>query len=184
MSKVTKVMSSNGKGEFCLIDKEDLPLLRPFKYFVLCSHGKYMTAEKERVKGAARGERYSIHRIVMGSPRHNGRDIDHINGNGLDNRKINLRFCSRSQNIAAGKNLLRGKNTYRGVYLGKMSNKKPWAARIGNERKKDTYRWIGMFATEKEAALARDLVALEVYGEFATLNFEEMRPLLLKKLTK
>ena len=93
--------------------------------------------------------------------------VDHINGNKLDNRKINLRICTPYQS-----SLNRGKHIdsmckYKGVSANKSSYKnKPWRARIFY--KKEIH--IGSFATQEEAAIAYNKTAKKLYGEFANLN--------------
>ena|SRR5271165_2956198 len=98
--------------------------------------------------------------------------VDHINGNGLDNRRKNLRSCTRQQNLFNQKITDKNINGYKGVSKNcdKRSNTykiKPWRARI-----KFNYESIslGSFKTKKEAALAYNKAALKYYGEFACLN--------------
>ncbi len=102
-----------------------------------------------------------MHRLILGAEK--GQEVDHINGNGLDNRRANLRFCNRSQNSA---NTRRDppKSGFRGVY----SDKRLWAARISINGRR---RSLGMFEDPADAARAYDAAAKEAFGEFATLNF-------------
>ncbi len=107
-----------------------------------------------------------LHRFLMNPPP--GYMVDHINHNGLDNRRENLRICTRVEN---GRNRLPSKKTasgYKGVRRNGSDN--CWQAKI-NIDKKQTY--IGSFATAEEAALAYDKVAIKEHGEFACLNFPE-----------
>lgn len=108
-----------------------------------------------------------IHRLIM-----NPEDcsvVDHINHNRLDNRKKNLRVCSKKQNA---RNCLKpkGKHTsiYKGVrYKNDHGRRKRWNAHI-----KYNYRqiFIGTYKTEKEAAKAYNDKATELFGEYAYLN--------------
>ena len=96
--------------------------------------------------------------------------VDHINHNGLDNRKANLRPATRSQNsfnrlIIIRKDL---SSKYKGVTWGKY--KKMWQARIGIYGKR---KHIGFFKDEVQAAMAYDKAAKKYHGEFASLNFKE-----------
>ena len=107
-----------------------------------------------------------LHRFLMNPPP--GYMVDHINHNGLDNRRENLRICTRVEN---GRNRLPSKKSasgYKGVV--KTSRGCRWQAKI-NIDKKQTY--IGSFATAEEAARAYDAKAIEVFGEYANLNFPE-----------
>ena len=139
--------------------------------------------------------RKSMHRVIMDPPK--GMDIDHINGDTLDNRKENLRICTRSQN-AQNKKLRRDSASgYKGVheqkkpikrkYVSKKTGKvtyyyympkKRFQAYVGDPdwRKKglkNNHIKLGYYATAEQAARAYDKKAKELFGEFAYLNFPE-----------
>lgn len=88
-------------------------------------------------------------------------EVDHKNGNGLDNRKCNLRIATSSQNKANTK--IRRDNTsgFKGVIWHKASNK--WMARVAD-------KYLGLFRSKYEAAKAYNQKAKEMFGEFARLN--------------
>ena len=91
--------------------------------------------------------------------------VDHINHNGLDNRKANLRAATALQNT--WNNLRkRGKNRFRGVSWNKVENK--WQAQLGQAGKHIN---VGYFDDEVEAASAYDEAVKRLRGEFAVLNF-------------
>ena len=106
-----------------------------------------------------------LHRLLMNTPE--GFETDHINGNKLDNRKSNLRICTRSQNQHNQKPRT-GSSKYKGVCWYKPVEK--WLAQIRSSGKK---KHIGLFSDEKEAALAYNSVARELFGEYARLNIVE-----------
>lgn len=104
-----------------------------------------------------------LHRFIMQPP--GGKEIDHINGNKLDNRRSNLRICSRADNSHnIGPHLSRNKSGFKGV--SKRNNK--WRAGIYT---KGRSFHLGYFHTAKEAAKVYDQKAQELWGEFAWLNF-------------
>jgi hypothetical protein len=104
-----------------------------------------------------------MHRVIMNAP--TGQRVDHINENGLDNRKCNLRFATHSQNIVHSSRVT-GASRFKGVSPGWRPGK--WRAEI----KKDyvTYH-LGTFNSEEEGALAYDKAAKELFGEFAATNY-------------
>jgi hypothetical protein len=89
--------------------------------------------------------------------------VDHRNGNGLDNRRSNLRAATSSQNQHNSLSR-RGTSIYKGVswHIGR------WAAEIMVQRQKVR---LGRFRDEVAAALAYDAAAREYVGEYAALNF-------------
>lgn len=143
------------------IDPEDKPLLDRYRWYVRKTHG---SNNLQYAYGLVDGKFMPMHRLIMNpSP---SQDVDHINGNGLDNRKSNLRCCSRSQNMANSG--IRSHNTsgYKGVSWDKFRNK--WKASM-------TYNGKTLFLARTddpiEAAKIYDRKALELHGEFARVNF-------------
>lgn len=105
-----------------------------------------------------------LHRLIT-KPK-SGEQVDHINGNKLDNRRSNLRLCNNSQNqMNQSKKKGVFRSDYKGVCWKKQQGK--WYARIGVNYKRIH---LGYFNTEKEAALAYNAAALKYFGEFARLN--------------
>ena len=107
-----------------------------------------------------------IHRVVMNAPK--GMQVDHINGDPLDNRKENLRICTRSENCRNRKVRVTSKTGYKGVYARLCGR---FQAYIGNPDKKSRHISLGTYDASEEAARAYDRKALELHGEFAVLNF-------------
>ena len=148
-------------GKVALVDDEDYEWLRQWKW----SAGKSPTSWYARRNGASpKRERIYLHRLILAAQP--GQQVDHINGDGLDNRRCNLRLCTRAQN-----NRNRGKgptNTsgYKGVCWDKKAQR--WRAAIWLNGK---YKFLGHFDAPKDAALAYDEAALRLHGEFAKTNF-------------
>lgn len=109
-----------------------------------------------------------LHRDIMGEPPTQELEIDHINGNKLDNRRQNLRWATRSQNMANRK-VKPNEAGFKGVY---RHNRK-WKARIKWNGK---LLYLGLYATKEQAAVAYDQAAIKYYGEFANLNFPDGLP--------
>ena len=145
--------------------------------------------------------RDSIHRLVMGNPKE--MDVDHINGDTLDNRKENLRVCTRSQNSQNKRLNSHSQSGYKGVHeknypirkkyvsrkTGKVTYyehipKKRFQAYIGSGIPNTPSIKLGYYATAEEAAEVRDKKALEIHGEFARLNFPDKREQYLEEINR
>jgi hypothetical protein len=119
-----------------------------------------------KVERKRRTTTLALHRLIMNPPK--GMMVDHINGDGLDNRRANLRVCTNAEN---GRNQRLSKNNksgYKGVSWFKRDKK--WRSKIKHEGKS---RCIGLFDCPEKAARAYDAVAKELFGEYANLNFPE-----------
>jgi len=146
------------RGKYAIVDAADYPALSKHKWFA-------QPTERGRTFYAARthkGRAVSMHRQIMKPPK--AMVVDHINGNGLDNRRCNLRICTQLQNSQNSRRRRPGKSRYRGVF----PRGDKWQAAIQHDGKP---LYLGLFDSEVEAALARDRKALELAGEFAVLNF-------------
>lgn len=106
-----------------------------------------------------------LHREIM-APIEKNMVVDHINGNKLDNRRINLRICTHAQNMANSKMRKNNQSGYRGVYWNKEKSKYQVGITID---KKVLY--LGRFYDIKKAAEAYDKAAILQYGNFAVTNF-------------
>ena len=107
----------------------------------------------------------NIHNVILDhDPNKSNLIVDHINGNVLDNRKCNLRLCTRAENA---RNAKKPKSNTSG-YIGVSKSGKKWQAQISLNGKT---HYLGTFEDKIEAARARDRKAIELYGEFARLNF-------------
>jgi hypothetical protein len=113
------------------------------------------------------GKRWYMHRYVMHLLNIDiplGLEIDHINGFKLDNRKENLRICTRSSNsMNTGSRKNNKSSKYKGVSYWCHGRKKPWRAKLNN-------KYLGYYYTEVEAASAYNKYAKEKYGDYAYLN--------------
>ena len=110
------------------------------------------------------GRRVMMHRMIMDAP--SGVEIDHINGNGLDNRRDNLRYASRGENSRNKSPSTRNTSGFLGVHRSQGK----WRAQIQIDGRQVC---IGRFDSPEEAARERDKAAIRLHGEFAWLNFPE-----------
>ena len=106
-----------------------------------------------------------MHRLIMQAI--DGQYVDHINGDGLDNRRENLRICTHAQNMQNQMPVRLGTSKYKGVSWDKVAKK--WAAHINLDGKP---KKLGRFVAEEDAAKAYDSAAIEHYGEYARPNGE------------
>lgn len=146
------------KGLCATVDKEDFAKVNKFKWHVFAQKG--YAGRDERKGGNKR--KILMHRFILNAPK--GLEVDHINGNPLDNRKSNLRLCTHQQNCSNHK----GYSKHKGVY--KIKNRplnNPYVAQIMVDGK---HVHIGYFRTLEEAMKARDKKAKEILGPFANLS--------------
>lgn len=146
------------QNKVALVDDEDWELVSQYKWYAhKCDNQFYA---RTNIYKEGKRTLLSMHQLLTG-----GKLIDHINGNGLDNRRENLRPCTTQQNGQNSTSRI-GTSSYKGVSFDARRNK--WFARIYVEKKN---KFLGYFADEKIAAIAYNKAATEYFGEFAKLNF-------------
>jgi hypothetical protein len=150
------------QGLFATVDDCDYELVSKYTWKLARDKSNIYAIASVKVNG--RMTTIRMHRVILGAKP--GTTIDHINGNGLDNRRANLRFCSHNENNRNRQK--RGKFTsrYKGVYQLRGSIR--WKASIKCE---GVQTHLGTFDREVDAAKAYDAAAREKFGEFARTNF-------------
>lgn len=143
-----------------LVDDIDVHWLED-GYWSIHKYGNGLYYASGNLPGSSK-TRY-LHRVIMGEPE--DMEVDHRNGNGLDNRRRNLRITSHALNQANQRPQVGKSSPFKGVSWHRIS--KRWHASIKVDGKK---RHLGSFLDELEAAHAYDLAATEVWGEFARPN--------------
>lgn len=146
------------KNKVAIVDAADYQWLSKYKW---------NAAERSTTFYACRNNGTSVymHRQITKDPK--GLVVDHIDGNGLNNRGSNLRLCTVSENLR-NRQPTRAGSKYKGVSFRKQRNK--WRAEITLNGR---HYHIGLFDNETDAAKAYDRKAAELFGEFAYLNFPE-----------
>ena len=104
-----------------------------------------------------------MHRLILNAS--DDIQVDHINHNGLDNRKGNLRLCSCSQNCMNRNTRSKTSSRFKGVVWRKKSQK--WQSRIHID---GATKYLGAFFNEGDAAMAYNDAALKYHRDFACLN--------------
>jgi hypothetical protein len=147
------------QGKVAIVDDDDYEWLNRLKW-------RYNTGYAGRTIGSRKNQKsVYMHRLILQVP--DGLETDHINHDTLDNRKENLRICTRSENNCNRANK-RNTSGFHGVHFNKEY--KEWYATIMVNRLK---KYLGNFKTAEEAARAYDKAARELHREFANLNFHK-----------
>jgi hypothetical protein len=149
-------------GGFCLVDEEDLEWLSKYRWRA-SSRGRNPYAITT-VRNGGWSKSVFMHKLILRQD--DPYKVDHVNGNGLDNRRSNLRFCTTQQNSYNKRKIREGSHRYVGAVLRRRNGL--WEAKLRAEKK---VYYCGAWPTEIEAATARDRAALLMHGEFACLNF-------------
>lgn len=153
------------QGKYTLIDDEDFEMVNKFKWHALKLRDKYYAGSNLKVsENPAKFKTLLLHRFIM-NVTDKEIQVDHINHNGLNNQKYNLRKATFAQNRANKNSNKNSASKYVGV--SKAATKGKWRAIIG---KKTGNISLGTYKTEIEAALAYNEAAKIINGEFANLN--------------
>ena len=161
------------RGYVSLVDDEDFAALSAYKWHAKVHRNGKIYAIRNTPK--PRGEQpatLKMHRVILGVV--DGVLVDHENGDGLDNRRENLRAATSSQN-QANRRVTSNQHGYKGVaFIGYTQNKgkrwtrrKPWKASIAVEERLIS---LGYYLSPEEAADAYDRGAVKYFGQFAATN--------------
>jgi len=155
-------------GYVALVDDEDFERININNFFVkICPHTNYACTGMYINK---KSKHKFMHHLILNikNARENKIEVDHIDGNGLNNQKHNLRICNKSQNCMNQKLRKTSTTKYKGVSWHKAANK--FESHITINRKK---KYLGLYNTDIEAAKVYDINAKELFGEYAYLNFKQ-----------
>jgi hypothetical protein len=147
------------RGLFAIVDADDCERLAQYKWYASGKNGNFYAARIHNKKTIY------MHNEIIEVPK--SFLCDHINHDTLDNRRCNLRVCTRSQNAFNQLPCRKGKSSYKGVSWNRAAKKWQAEIRYHNER-----IHLGYFDYEQDAAITYDDMAIELFGPFACLNIQ------------
>lgn len=153
------------------LDFDDWLIVRYKTWYYSKTGNKRYVARRQYNRDTGKYHFIYLHRLIMGlkSGENPRLQIDHIDGDTLNNCKSNLRFCGSHLNCINSKFRINNTSGYKGVTPRKLKTKTVYYATIRNNYK---VQYIGSFNTPEQAAKAYDLTARYLYGKFARCNFE------------
>jgi len=153
-------------GKYAIVDPDDYVWLSKYKWYVVKKGNTFYANRGQWSKTQKRRLTITMHRLIIDVP--DDMFVDHINHNGLDNRKANLRLATPADNARYARYpKINTSSRYRGVCYNKQTRK--WRTTILVNRKR---KHLGYFKHEIDAARAYDQAAKLYYGDFAILNLE------------
>lgn len=152
-------------GYVALVDEGDYDRITSVGAWMASPRPGHTTYAARSARKDGRWTTVFMHSLITG-----WRLVDHVNGNGLDNRRSNLRPATPSQNQANRSTRRDSSSGFKGVYW--YTDRQLWRARITANRK---VRSLGYFRTAEAAARAYDEAALELFGAYARPNFPQER---------
>lgn len=157
------------RGLVAQVDDRDYPLLMRLAPWHAHKAPRTFYAVHSYANGHGRGRpvgKLLMHHVIMGR-KYGGIDLDHIDGNGLNNQRSNLRWATRSQNKANSAKQRAGANRFKGVsWLARLQK---WQAYISVNGQR---LYLGVFIDELDAVRAYDRAAREHFGAFAKCNLD------------
>ncbi len=152
---------------FAVVNSTDYPPLALYRWQQSRGRVNYAVSS---VRSPTGNIAYFMHRMILGLAPEDRRMADHIDGDGLNNRRSNLRVATRAQNMQNRRKKAPAASRYKGVSFaapGPLTTNGAWRARVQVGGRSIH---LGRFATEEEAALAYNAAARTHFGEFACLN--------------
>lgn len=155
MSNLAHKTMKTVNGDIFIIDYDDYETVSRFRWYLDRKQGYILTGNGKTTT--------RLHRLILKAP--DGMVVDHIDGNPLNNTKVNLRICTQKENCCNRRKIKKSSSIFKGVHYLKAEDN--WQAYIVcNHRKKH----IGVFNSEKMAAIAYNKEAAKQFGQFARLN--------------
>jgi HNH endonuclease len=136
------------QGQTAFVDKQDYESIAQHKWHARKDGNTYYAITRNGYGFI------SMHRLILGLVKGDP-EVDHIDGNGLNNTRANLRLATRSQNAA-------NRKSARGYTIDGASKRRPYVVRLGGKHA----RYVGRFATKEEAIAAYKQAKREVYDDY------------------
>lgn len=146
------------KGKVAIVDQDDYQMLSGYRWYAVPMGRNWYAMT------STSGSHVLMHRMLLGltDP---AQTTDHANGDGLDNRRSNLRTCSHRENMWNCRMPVSNSSGFKGVHLHRLTGR--WRAQIRND---GSSRSLGLFDSPEAAARAYDRAAFAARGQFARLN--------------
>lgn len=160
-------------GSQAIINEGDIPVVGMYRWHLRKNSNGLTSYAIANAKASCRSRSVFMHRVILATD--TALQVDHINGNGLDNRRSNLRAATPSQNRQNAK-----KHRFSGVPSSEFIGVQKYTVRgaprwrVEVRANKELFR-LNNIRDEIEAAKIRDRFAVAFHGEFARLNFPELR---------
>jgi hypothetical protein len=151
------------QGKVALVDRVDLETIAPHRWYARNQHRAWYAQTNVPLPSGKRTT-MQMHLLLL----RDAESVDHINGDGLDNRRANLRAASRTDNNHNARKRLDNTSGFKGVSWCKRD--RSWLAQIGINGRRTC---IGRYATPELGARAYDAAARAHFGAYAALNFPE-----------
>lgn len=155
------------QGRFAKVDNADFPWLNQWKWCLSKVDKKEYAVRNDYHDGK---NHYIRMHVAITGPIKKGLERDHIDGDGLNNQRRNLRICTKAQNLRNRKKPTINDELYTGIHTYNNKKRTKWRAIIGHG---GVTTHLGMFNSPEDAARAYDKAAQKYFGEYARLNFPE-----------
>lgn len=155
--KRIKGYSKTHGNKYILVSEQDYDLVYKHRWNIQKFGNTYYAMTKMG------GKKVSMHRYIL-KPEPT-LEVDHMNHNGLDNRRENIRVVTKAENMRNRQKTKGNRRRYKGVYFDTRVNK--WVAFVNSDNKR---KYLGQFKTAREAAIAFNEAALKYYGPNTWLN--------------
>lgn len=150
-------------GAYALVDATDATRIDAFRWTA------YTMRDKQYVVALHTDPRVYLHRFLLEAP--SGYEVDHINGDPLDNRRANLRLVTHAQNLQNQRPQMGRSSRYKGVSkCQRVRLRECWISQI---KVAGTTVHLGHFRSETAAARAYDAAARHHWGAYARINFPD-----------
>lgn len=153
------------QGKVALIDDEDYETVIARRCYARKQRNVWYAETTIWSDSRGRYVTVKLHTLLMGPPE-DGKSVDHVDGDGLNNQRRNLRWATRSEQRANSATCRTSRSGFKGVYW--EHRRQHWCSRLTVN---NVVHYLGSYANVEDAARAYDTRAREIFGEFARPNF-------------